>query len=67
MKITPTPSPTNNMSSWDDEINNHALKVAAIRANPGHLDGIVRKFTSPGYAYALACHAGDNWRPPGPI
>ena len=42
------------MTSWDDEINNHAAKVAAIRANPGHLDGIVRKFTSPGHAYALA-------------
>ena len=42
------------MTSWDDEINNHAAKVAAIRAKPGHLDGIVRKFTSPGYAYALA-------------
>ena len=42
------------MTSWDNEINNHAAKVAAIRANPGHLDGIVRKFTSPGYPYALA-------------
>ena len=42
------------MTSWDDEINNRAAKVAAIRADPGHLDGIVRKFTSPGYAYALA-------------
>ena len=41
------------MTSWDDEINNHAAKVTAIHANPGHLDGIVRKFTSPGYAYAL--------------
>ena len=42
------------MTSWDYEINNHAAKVAAIHTNPGHLDGIVRKFTSPGYAYALA-------------
>ena len=31
----------------------HAAKVAAIRASPGHLDGIVGKFTSPGFAYAL--------------
>ena len=42
------------MTSLDYEINSHATKVAAIRAKPGHLDGIVRKFTSPGYAYALA-------------
>ena len=42
------------MTTWHDEINNHATKVAAIRTNPGHLDGIVRKFTSPGYAYVHA-------------
>ena len=42
------------MSSWEAEINNHAAKVAAIRNQDGHLDGIVRKFTSPGFAYALA-------------
>ena len=53
MKIPPI-QPSPNMTSWDDEINSHAAKVAAIRAGPGHLDGIVRKFTSPGYAYTLA-------------
>ena len=42
------------MSAWEAEINAHAAKVAAIRANPGHLDGIVGKFTRPGFAYALA-------------
>ena len=42
------------MSSWDDEINIHAAKVAVIRTNQGYLDGIVRKFTSSGYPYALA-------------
>ena len=42
------------MSSWDAEIDNHAAKVAAIPNQVGHLDGIVRKFTSPGFAYALA-------------
>ena len=42
------------MTSWDDEISNHSAKVAAIRVNPGYLDGLVRKFTNPGYAYALA-------------
>ena len=41
------------MLSWDAEINAHAAKVAAIRNHEGHLDGIVRKFTSPGFAYAL--------------
>ena len=42
------------MSSWDAEINAHAAKVAAIRNHEGRLDGIVRKFTSPDFAYALA-------------
>ena len=42
------------MSSWDTEINAHAAKVVAIRNHEGRLDGIVRKFTSPGFAYALA-------------
>ena len=42
------------MSSWDAEINAHAAKVAAIRNNEGRLYGIVRKFTRPGFAYALA-------------
>lgn len=42
------------MSSWDAEINAHAAKVAALRTQPDHLDGIVGKFTRPGFAYALA-------------
>ena len=42
------------MSSWDAEINAHTAKVAAIHNQDGHLDGIVRKFTSPGFAYTLA-------------
>ena len=42
------------MSSWEAEINAHAAKVAALRNNLGYLDGIVRKFTRPGFAYALA-------------
>ena len=42
------------MSAWDAEINAHAAKVAAICSNPGHLDGIVGKFTRPGFAYTLA-------------
>ena len=42
------------MSSWDAEINAHTAKVAAIRSNLGYLDGIVGKFTRPGFAYALA-------------
>ena len=42
------------MSYWDAVINAHAAKVAAIRSNPGHLDGIVGKFTCPSFAYALA-------------
>ena len=41
------------MSSWENEIDAHAAKVAAIRANPGHLNGIVGKFTRPSFAYAL--------------
>ena len=48
------PLSNHNMLSWDTEINAHAAKVAAIRNNEGHLDGIVRKFTSPAFAYALA-------------
>ena len=42
------------MSSWEAEINTHAAKVAALRNTSGHLDGIVVKFTRPGFAYALA-------------
>ena len=42
------------MSSWDSEINAHVVKVIALRNNHGHLDGIVRRFTRPGFAYALA-------------
>ena len=42
------------MSFWDAEINAHAAKVAAICNQDGHLDGIVRKFTIPSFAYALA-------------
>ena len=41
------------MSSWNDEIKAHAAKVAAIRANPGHPDGIVARFTQRRFAYAL--------------
>ena len=48
------PLSNHNMSSWDAEINAHAAKVAAIRNQDGHLNGIVRKFTRPGFAYALA-------------
>ena len=47
------PSKTNNMSSWEAEINTHAAKVAALRNTIGHLNGIVGKFTRPGFAYAL--------------
>ena len=42
------------MSSWNAEIDAHGAKVAAIRNHEGRLDGIVRKFTSPGFAYVLA-------------
>ena len=42
------------MSTYDPEINTHAAKVAAIRSSPSHLDGIVGKFTRPGFAYAIA-------------
>ena len=42
------------MSSWEAEINTHAAKVAALRYTIGHLDGIIGKFTRPGFAYALA-------------
>ena len=41
------------MSSWEAEINAHTAKVAAIRNENAHLDGIVKKLTSPGFAYTL--------------
>ena len=42
------------MSSWEAEINTHAAKVAPLRDSYGHLDGIVRTFTRPSFAYAIA-------------
>ena len=52
-KRRPRPSRTNNMSSWEAKINTHAAKVGALRNTIGHLDGIVGKFTRPGFAYTL--------------